>query len=79
MHQAGAAVDKGLTFLKLEFLHILCSHEHHVVLNLPFPVEHEEKEQVKLCFIKPLRRRSVTFLTIMSKLASPEVGLSRRA
>jgi len=36
-----------LTFLKLEFLQILCSHEHHVVLNLPFPVEvQEEKEQV---------------------------------
>lgn len=57
MHQAGAAVDKGLTFLKLEFLHILCSHEHHVVLNLPFPVEHEEKEQVTcLDFPKHFKR-----------------------
>uniref|UniRef100_A0A7M5X2J4 Dedicator of cytokinesis protein 7 n=2 Tax=Clytia hemisphaerica TaxID=252671 RepID=A0A7M5X2J4_9CNID len=46
MQQAGAAIEKGLTFLKLEFLHILCSHEHHVVLNLPFPIETEEKEQI---------------------------------
>lgn len=30
-------MDKNLIFLKMEFLHILCSHEHYVVLNLPFP------------------------------------------
>ena len=53
MQQAGAAIEKGLTFLKLEFLHILCSHEHHVVLNLPFPIEMEEKEQVSLSFSLP--------------------------
>lgn len=41
-----APIEKNLIFLKLEFLHILCSHEHHVVLNLPFPTEALEKDQV---------------------------------
>ena len=31
------AHDPNLSFLKLELLHILCTHEHYVVLNLPFP------------------------------------------
>eukprot|EP00794_Sanderia_malayensis_P007879 gene7879-8730_t len=30
-------VDPNLSFLKLELLHILCTHEHFIVLNLPFP------------------------------------------
>ncbi|XP_057299405.1 dedicator of cytokinesis protein 7-like isoform X1 [Hydractinia symbiolongicarpus] len=34
---AAGFMDKNLIFLKMEFLHILCSHEHYVVLNLPFP------------------------------------------
>lgn len=36
MNKKGA-VDPNLSFLKLELLHILCTHEHFIILNLPFP------------------------------------------
>ena len=29
-------------YLRMEFIHVLCSHEHYVVLNLPFPPVVEE-------------------------------------
>ena len=29
--------NPNISFLKLELLHILCTHEHFVILNLPFP------------------------------------------
>ena len=36
MNGQGAG-NPNLSFLKLELLHILCTHEHYVILNLPFP------------------------------------------
>lgn len=32
-----ATIDPGVSQLRLEFLRIICSHEHYVTLNLPFP------------------------------------------
>ena len=44
------SMDRTFSYLKLEFLHILCSHEHYVVLNLPFPTGsgNNESEQQRL-------------------------------
>ena len=38
MSDSSGFIDQYLLFFKMEFLRILSSHEHFVVLNLPFPI-----------------------------------------